>query len=144
MTVPSRLSLVTLGVADVERSTTFYEALGWRKSPASQPGIISFFATDGSRLGIFGYDALAEDATVAHAPRPRFRGVTVSINVKNPSEVDAALVSAVAAGARLVKPAAPADWGGYSGYFADPDDNLWEVAFNPHWRIGDDGLPVLP
>ena len=144
MTLPGRLSLVTLGVADVARSTMFYEALGWRLSPSSMPGIVSFFATDGSRLGLYGHDALAHDATVESSAPPRFRGVTISINLDSSGAVDAALGAAVTAGASLVKPAATADWGGYSGYFADPDGHLWEVAFNPHWPIGADGLPVLP
>jgi uncharacterized protein len=143
MTLPGRLSLVTLGVSDLTRSTAFYQALGWRLSTSSQPGIVSFFATDGSRLGLYGHDDLAHDATVETSTPPRFRGVTISINLESAAAVDAALAAATRAGAALVKPAATADWGGYSGYFADPDSHLWEVAFNPFWPIGDDGLPVL-
>jgi predicted lactoylglutathione lyase len=143
MTIPGRLSLVTLGVTDIARSTAFYESLGWRLSTSSQPGIVSFFATDGSRLGLYGHDALAHDATIETNPPPRYRGVTISINLESERAVDAAIASAVGAGGTLVKPGAKADWGGYSGYFADPDGHLWEVAFNPYWPLGDDGLPVL-
>ena len=144
MTIPARLSLITLGVGDVERSTRFYESLGWKRSSRSVPGVVSFFATDGSRFGLFGHDALAEDATVEHAAMPKFRGVSISINVESEAIVDEVLASARSCGAVLVKPAATAEWGGYSGYFADPDGHLWEVAFNPYWPIGADGLPVLP
>jgi len=145
--VPALISLVTLGVADVSRATAFYEALGWPLSSSSVPGEVSFFRTAGGLLALFGADALAADAmldTGDAAAVPAFRGVSLAVNVESESEVDAALAAAVAAGGRLVKPPSKTEWGGYNGYFADPDGHLWEVAHNPFWPIGPDGRPVLP
>lgn len=143
MAVPARVNLVTLGVADVARATAFYEALGWRRSEASEPAI-TFLHTGGPVLALFGADALAADAGVPAAPPPVFRGVALAVNVADPDAVDRALEDAVAAGATLVKAAVRADWGGYSGYFADPDGHLWEVAHNPGFPLDDDGEIVLP
>ncbi len=143
MTVPAVISLVTLGVRDVAASTRFYQALGYELSPGSVQGQVSFFRTSGARLGLFGQDALAADAQ-AEARADGFRGVSVSINVESAGAVDAALSAALAAGATIAKPAHTAEWGGYSGYFADPDGHLWEVAHNPFWPLGPDGLPQLP
>ena len=144
MTVPARLNLITLGVADVARSTAFYTALGWRLSRSSVPGEVSFFHTVGGLLALYGHQDLAADATVPADEPPVFCGVTLAINLGGPAEVDAALDAAVAAGGRLVKAARPTDWGGYSGYFADPDGHLWEVAHNPGWPLDDTGRPILP
>ena len=146
MTVPARVSLITLGVADVARATEFYRALGWPLSKASVEGDVSFFRTGGALVALFGTAALADDAGVPAATGASggFRGVSLAINLASPEEVDAALASAVAAGAALVKPARKAEWGGYHGYFADLDGHLWEVAHNPFWELGPDGLPVLP
>lgn len=144
MTIPARLSIATLGVTDVAASTAFYVALGWPLSSASVTGEVSFFATAGGLLGIFGHDALAADAMVPSEGRPGYRGVSLSINLDDRAQVDAALDAAVAAGVTLVKPARLADWGGYSGYFADPDGHLWEVAHNPFFPIGADQRPTLP
>lgn len=144
MTVPARLSLATLGVADVARSTAFYQALGWPLSSASVPGEVSFFRTAGGLLGVFGADDLAADATVAPRRDTGFRGVALAVNVDTPADVDAALDSAVRAGGTLVKAPRTAEWGGYSGYFADPDGHLWEVAHNPGFPIGADERPTLP
>jgi len=144
MTVPARLSVITLGVADIRRATDFYRALGWPLSPSSVPGVVSFFRTAGGLLALYGHRDLAADATVAADEPPAFRGVTLAINLDGPAEVDAALTAAVASGARLVKAARPTEWGGYSGYFADPDGHLWEVVHNPGWPLNEAGLPVLP
>lgn len=144
MAVPARLSLVTLGVADVARSTEFYTALGWPLSSASVPDEVSFFRTAGGLLALYGVRDLAADATVEGGEVPAFRGVTVAINLESPADVDAAIEAAVAAGGRLVKPARAAEWGGYSGYFADPDGHLWEVAHNPGWPLDETGRPMLP
>lgn len=144
MTVPARLSLATLGVTDVARSTAFYQALGWPISTASVPDVVSFFRTAGGLLSVFNVDDLAADATVDPARSAGFRGVALAINVDTAQDVDAALDTAVAAGGTLVKPAQRASWGGYTGYFADPDGHLWEVAHNPGFPIGDDGRPALP
>ncbi len=144
MTAPARISLVTLGVADVTRSTAFYEALGWPLSSSSVPGEVSFFRTAGGLLGLFGADELAADAGLPPSDPPGFRGVTLAINCADEAEVDATLAAALAVGATLLKPAQQVFWGGYSGYFADPDGHAWEVAHNPGWPIGDDERPILP
>lgn len=142
MTVPSRVSLVTLGVRDLAASTAFYERLGWRKSSASTPEV-SFFMTGGAAFGLFGRDALAADAHV-DAAGDGFRGVTLASNVPERADVDAALAAAERAGARVVKPAEDAHWGGRSGYFADPDGHLWEVAWNPFFPLTEGGRVRLP
>ncbi len=145
MTVPAFISLVTLGVRDVPASTRFYEALGFQLSSGSVTGEVSFFQTGGGRLGLYGLDALAADAGVPpRAPGAGFSGVTLAVNVADPAAVDAALAAAAAAGAQVVKPPQATEWGGYHGYFADPDGHLWEVAHNPFWPLDDEGLPQLP
>ncbi|HEU4421543.1 MAG TPA: VOC family protein [Pilimelia sp.] len=142
--VPARISLVTLGVADLARATAFYQALGWPLASSSVSGEVSFFRTAGGLLALFGADALAADATVDPAPSPGFRGVALAINVESDAAVDAAMAAAKAAGGGVVKSARKTDWGGYHGYFADLDGHLWEVAHNPFWPIGPDERPVLP
>jgi uncharacterized protein len=144
MTVPAMISLVTLGVSDVAVSTEFYRALGFELSSASVPGEVSFFRTSGGLLGLFGEDDLAADAHTPPRTADGFRGVTLAINVASVDAVRAALAVAVAAGAALPKPGRATEWGGYNGYFADPDGHLWEVAHNPFWPLGPDGLPQLP
>ena len=131
-----RLSLVTLGVADLERSLRFYEGLGWRR--ANDHAEVAFFQAGGMVLGLFGRAALAADAGLAE-DGSGFRGVALAYNARTRQEVDAVLAEAATAGATIVKPAKDAFWGGYSGYFADPDGHLWEVAWNPHWTILEDG-----
>ena len=131
MAVPAHLSLVTLGVSDLGRSTAFYRAVGWQPSPASSEEI-SFFSLGQVVLGLFPHDALAEDAAQAAVPSGGFRGVTLAINGRDEAAVDRMLADFLAAGASLVKAATRAEWGGYSGYVADPDGHLWELAFNPY------------
>lgn len=137
-----RISLLTLGVADVARARRFYEALGFRASSASNPGV-TFFPAGGVVLALFGRGALAEDATVADGS-PSFAGVALAHNVRTEAEVGEILEAVVRAGGRIVKPAARAFWGGWSGYFADPDGHLWEVAHNPHFPLDADGHIQLP
>lgn len=128
-----RISIVTLGVADLEASRRFYrDGLGLPLREGSDD--IAFFETAGSWLGLYPRELLAEDAQV-DAAGSGFRGVTLAHNVRSKEEVDATLAQAVAAGATLKKKAVDAVWGGYSGYFADPDGHLWEVAWNPHFWI---------
>lgn len=143
VTVPARLSIVTLAVADVSRSVAFYQALGWQRCSSSMAEI-AWFRLTGSYLGLFGAEALAEDAGLAGASRGAFGGVTLAINVATEDEVDAALAAAIAAGATLLKPATRADWGGLSGYFADPDGHPWEVAFNPGFPLDPEGRIHIP
>ena len=142
--VPARLGLVTLGVGDLPRSIAFYEALGWERASSSIDGEICWFHTADTNLGLFPRDHLADDAGVPNDPPQRFAGITLAINVETEDQVGAALEAAVGAGATLVKPATRADWGGLSGYFADPDGFLWEVAWNPGFPIGEDGRVHIP
>ena len=144
MSVPAVLSLVTLGVSDVRRSTAFYAALGWRVSPASVEGDVTFLDIAGSRLALWGDDDLAKDASSSPPLPGSFRGVTLAINLESRAAVDAAVSAVLEAGGTTVSAAADTFYGGYAGYVADPDGYRWEIAFNPGWAIGSDGLPVLP
>ena len=137
-----RLTFITLGVEDVARARAFYERLGFKASPDSQESV-TFFEAGGVVLGLFGRAALAQDAKVENTA-PAFSGVVLAHNVSSESEVDAVLKQAEAAGARILKPAQKVFWGGYSGYFADPDGHLWEAAFNPFWPLDAGGAVVLP
>lgn len=140
--LPQRLSLVTLGVADVGRSRAFYEALGLRPAAFDSPGV-AFFDMNGVILAVFGREALAEDANVM-AEGQGFSGIALAINVDSAAAVDEVLASVAARGARITQPARTVFWGGYSGYFRDPDGYLWEIAHNPFWPLDEHGRPVLP
>lgn len=140
--LPSRINLVTLGVEDLERSSEFYQQLGWKESSASNPAI-RFFCSQGTVLSLYGRAALAEDASVA-VDGYGFRGITMSQNLESPADVDAAFAHALACGATSVKPPEKVFWGGYSGYFADPDGHLWELAHNPHLTLNAAGHMELP
>ena len=127
-----RISLVTLGVSDLARARAFYEALGWRG--AQQPDDeIAFFQAGGMVFALW--------AALGGHGAP---GIELAHNVRSPQEVDALLADAGRAGARIVRPAARADWGGYTGAFADPDGYVWEVAHNPDWTLTADGSVRLP
>jgi catechol 2,3-dioxygenase-like lactoylglutathione lyase family enzyme len=143
MTVPARLGIVTLGVADLARSAAFYEALGWERC-ASSSDQIAWFRTADTHIGLFGREELADDANLPAEPRSSFGGITLAINVDAATDVAASLDAAVAAGGMLLKPATVTDWGGTSGYFADPDGHPWEVAHNPHFPIDPDGRLHIP
>ena len=123
------ITLVTLGVSDVETSIRFYRnGLGFPLQDREEDSDIAFFMLDGTWLAVYPRDLLAEDATIPDEGSG-FSGVTLAHNVSTKEEVDEVLDEAVAAGGRLIKPAQDVFWGGYSGYFADPDDHLWEVAY---------------
>jgi uncharacterized protein len=125
-----RINIITLGVHDLKIMREFYERLGLTASAASQEKI-TFFNVNGVVLGLYGYEALAEDVGIA-ADRPQnYRGVTLAWNATSEIDVDAIIAHAVKVGATVVKAPHKVFWGGYSGYFADPEGNLWEVAFNP-------------
>ena len=128
------LNFVTLGVSDVARAKAFYGRLGLVEHGMSNEHV-GFFDINGVVLSVFGHDALAADAKLGGAKPPVFRGVTLAWNAESPAEVDAILAHAVSCGARLVKAGENVFWGGYSGYFADPDGHLWEVAHNPFVSI---------
>lgn len=137
-----RLSLVTLGVANMALARAFYERLGLRASTASQESV-TFMGAGGVVISLYGRAALALDAHVSDG-RPAFSGVTLGHNCRSEAEVDAVLAEAVAAGGQLKKPGQKVFWGGYSGYFADPDGHLWEVAHNPFFPLDAEGRVVLP
>jgi hypothetical protein len=138
-----RVSLITLGVDDLARARAFYQdGLGWKASAATQ-GDIVFFQAGGLAIALYPRDLLAEDAGIP-ADGVGFRGITIAHNVREPGDVAELLAIAEAAGGKIVKAAQDAFWGGRSGYFADPDGHLWEVAWNPHFRLAEDGAVELP
>jgi predicted lactoylglutathione lyase len=139
---PQRITLVTLGVADMARSRTFYEALGWRPHPHSQESV-TFYQANGFVFGLFGLADLAKDQGRAGAALGT--GATaLAQNFGTEAEVDAAYARALAAGATPLKAPEKVFWGGYSGYFADPDGHVWELAMNPFWPLNEDGSLTLP
>jgi uncharacterized protein len=137
-----RVSILTLGVTDLGRSRKFYERLGWRASSASNDAI-TFFQAGGLILALYSRAELAKDANLAPEGQG-FPGFTVSFNARTRAEVDKVLAEAKSAGGAILKPAQEAFWGGYSGYFADPDNFAWEVAWNPSFPIDPDGAIHLP
>jgi hypothetical protein len=129
-----RISMITLGVTELERSVRFYEqGLGLPRME-SPPGV-AFFTLNGSWLGLYSRESLADDAGVS-PEGSGFSGIAIAHNVESESAVDEILEQAVSAGATLVKPGQKVFWGGYSGYFADPDGYLWEIAHNPFFWVG--------
>ena len=135
-----RLSLVTLGVADLERAREFYTALGWRSN--TDPAIgVCFFQAGGIVVALWDRAKLAEDSGVEDAGG--WGGVTLAYNTRSEAEVDEVVARAEAAGATVPRPPGPTFWGGYSGVFVDPDGHPWEVAHNPRWTITDDGATLL-
>lgn len=131
----ARISMISLGVKDLQTAIKFYQqGLGLpRKKPYNDD--IAFFDLNGTWLGLYPWDKLAEDATVSQEGSG-FRGVTLAHNVKSKEEVNSIISQAIGAGATLVKEAQDVFWGGYSGYFSDLDGHLWEIAWNPHLWIG--------
>ena len=138
-----RINFITLGVRDVAVSTAFYTRLGFKASTVSNENV-SFFDANGIVLSVFGHDALAHDAAATAGPLPKFRGVSVAWNGTSEAHVDAIFAHALSAGALQMKAPEKVFWGGYSGYFADPDGHLWEVAFNPFVPMNDASQIVLP
>jgi catechol 2,3-dioxygenase-like lactoylglutathione lyase family enzyme len=138
--VEQRVSVVTLGVADLDRARAFYEALGWASPSAPEEDVV-FFPTGGMVLALWSRASLAEDSTVADPGG--WGGVTLAHNVASPEAVEAVLEQARAAGATIGRPGAPTFWGGYSGVFVDPDGHPWEVAHNPFWQLGPEGAITI-
>ncbi len=130
-----RVSLITLGVADVARARSFYERLDW--TGTSPDGEVVFIQAGGLVLALWSRDLLAADSEVIDGGG--WGGVTLAHNVRSPAEVDAVLAEADQAGATIARPGRSTEWGGYSGVFVDPDGHPWEVAHNPHWELTDDG-----
>jgi uncharacterized protein len=136
-----RLSLVTLGVADLERARAFYEALGWRSfTPAELE--VAFFQSGGMVFALWALDRLAEDSGVVRGSG--YGGVTLAYNARSPAEVDTVIAEARTAGAAITREPGETFWGGYSGVFVDPDGYPWEVAHNPNWTVAEDGSVLLP
>ena len=131
-----RVSLITLGVSDLERARAFYEALGWTTGAAPDDDVV-FFQAGGMIVALWSRAQLAEDTVVEDGGG--WGGITLAYNVRSPAEVDAVLTDAAAAGATIGRPGAETFWGGYSGVFIDPDGHAWEIAHNPHWTLRDDG-----
>lgn len=138
-----QINFVTLGVADIARARAFYDRLGFRASAASNADVV-FYDAGGVVLALFGRTALAEDATIADSGAAGFSGIALAHNVAREGDVDAVLAEAVAAGGKLVKSGRKAFWGGYTGYFADPDGHLWEAAYNPFFPLDASGRVTLP
>jgi catechol 2,3-dioxygenase-like lactoylglutathione lyase family enzyme len=134
-----RLSLVTLGVRDLDRARRFYEALGWRRTGDQEE--VVFFQAGGLVVALWGRDELAHDSTVTDGGG--WGGVTLAYNTRSPQEVDAVIEEARAAGATIGREPDTTFWGGYSAVFIDPDGHPWEVAHNPGWRIDDAGAVHL-
>jgi uncharacterized protein len=139
---PQRVTLITLGVADLALSRTFYAALGWREAPGGTEGI-AFYQLHGAALALFGREALAADQG-RPATALGTGAVTLAQNFETKAEVDAAFAAALAAGATPLKRPEAVFWGGYSGYWADPDGHVWELAMNPFWPLAPDGSLTLP
>jgi uncharacterized protein len=140
-----RLTVVTLGVSDMSASIAFYEALGFTRKFRATGEAVAFFDTGCVVLGLFPWDQLALDATLVDHPRPRtFRGMTLAWNCRSVEEVEAVLQFAISKGASMLKPAHTTNYGGYSGYFADPDGHPWEVVVAPNIEVGEDRRVHLP
>jgi predicted lactoylglutathione lyase len=137
------ITLVTLGVADIARATAFYQSLGFVKSNTASQGSVSFFRAGGVVLALWSRAMQAEDANAGDVWNGN-GGMVVAQNVASEAEVDAVMARAATSGARILKPPSKTFWGGYNGYFADPDGHVWEVAFNPHWGLDQRGLIELP
>jgi uncharacterized protein len=141
----ARFTAITLGVADMSAAIAFYDRLGFARRLRATGEEVAFFATGASVLMLYPWDKLAAEAGVAHTPRPAaYRGVTLAWNCGSPAEVDAVLAHAASAGARIITPARPTDYGGYAGHFADPDGHVWEVVTAPGLTVAADGRLEVP
>jgi uncharacterized protein len=141
----TRLTAVTLGVGNLRASVRFYEALGFVRKVRATGDEVAFFDAGGGVLALYPWELLAKDAMLAAEPRPAaFRGSTVAWNCGSAEEVDTAFARALAAGAKPLKAPQRTEWGGYSGYFADPDGHAWEVVHAPAFALAPDGRLLLP
>jgi catechol 2,3-dioxygenase-like lactoylglutathione lyase family enzyme len=144
MTNPdARLTLLTICVRDLARSTAFYEALGFRRRAHGAEGV-AFFDAGGVILSLWTAAEMAKDAGIAIERPAGFRDASLAWNVASPQDVDRAMQRALAAGARALREPATVFWGGYTAYFADPDDHIWEIAYNPTFPLSADGRLTLP
>jgi uncharacterized protein len=131
-----RVSLITLGVSDLERARKFYEELGWKTGAAPADDVV-FFQAGGMIVALWGREQLKDDSAVEDGGG--WGGITLAYNVRSPDEADAVIEEARRAGARIAREPAETVWGGYSAVFVDPDGHPWEVAHNPHWTLAADG-----
>lgn len=138
-----RLSLITLGVADLDRAVSFYGGLGWEPGNDHVEQGVAFFQAGGMVVALWDRTKLAADSEVSD-DAGGWGGITLAYNVRSPEEVDEVLEEAKQAGAGVPRAGAETEWGGYSGLFADPDGHRWEVAHNPAWELADDGAVKLP
>ncbi len=136
-----RLSLVTLGVADLARARTFYERLGWRGQEVLET---VFFQAGTIGVVLWHRAKLADDAGIEDTGTDGFGGIALAHNVRSPNEVDAVIAAAADAGATVTRPPAATFYGGYAGCFTDPDGHVWEIAHNPGFPLGDDGAITIP
>ena len=140
-----RFTVITLGVSDMRASIAFYEALGFERKMRATGEAVAFFETGATLIGLFPWDELAQDAMLPDQPRPKtFRGVTLAWNCRTPAEVDAVMDFALSKGAKLLRPAEKTDYGGYRGYFTDPDGHAWEAVVAPSIEVGEDRRVHLP
>lgn len=139
--VEQRISLVTLGVADLARARTFYERLGWHGQEIEET---VFFQAGGSAVVLWGRDKVADDAGVDDRGTDGFGGMALAHNVRSPAEVDEVLDQAASAGAAVTQPARQTSYGGYAGAFTDPDGHVWEIAYNPGFPLDRDGAITIP
>ncbi len=137
-----RVSLITLGVSDLDRAQAFYDGLGWARSVKDAEGIV-FYQVGGMALSLYPRSELAKDAGMSD-DGSGFAGMALAYNARTRTEVDSVLAEAEAAGAKILTAAHETFWGGYAGYFTDPDGFAWEVAWNPGFPLTDDGALVLP
>ena len=139
MSMRPRVSLITLGVQDLARARQFYESgLGWKVSSASNDHVVFIQLAGGAGLGLFSCKSLAEDANLSEAGTG-FSGITLAQNFESKEAVDRAMDLAITAGGKLLKKPQDVFWGGYSGYFADPEGHIWELAWNPFFPLSADG-----
>lgn len=136
-----RISLITFGVSDLPRARAFYEALGWRGQELEET---VFFQAGGSAFVLWGWDKLAADGELPDRAGSGFGGIALAHNVRSAAEVDQIMAAAQRAGARITKRAGTTSYGGYAGYFTDPDGHAWEIAHNPGFALGEDGSLQLP
>jgi uncharacterized protein len=139
--VEQRISVITLGVADVSRARAFYERLGWRGQEVEET---VFFQAGGMAVVLWARHKLAGDAGIGDRGTGGFGGLALAHNVRSRAEVDVVLAEAAAAGAGITQPARETFYGGYAGYFTDPDGHAWEIAYNPGFALGPDGSITLP
>jgi predicted lactoylglutathione lyase len=140
-----RFTVITLGASEMRRSVAFYTALGFTRKFSATGEAVAFFDTGGTVIALYPWADLAREAALPDAPRPAgFHGVTLAWNCRSTEEVDAALAFALSKGAKLLKPAQSTDYGGYAGYFADPDGHVWEVVVAPGIEVGEDARVHLP